>query len=96
MMTAVWKALIAQKAQKISNRYLAVVDGVLDVPYDKVKNSGQPLSCGCPLCVCISIDNRNKCCPDNSRLCSRQTDLTVCRKRSGLNSFDLRHICNQR
>lgn len=37
MMTAVWKALIAQKAQKISNRYLAVVDGVLDVPYDKVK-----------------------------------------------------------
>ena len=42
MMTAVWKALIAQKAQKISNRYLAAGDGVLDVPYDKVKNSGQP------------------------------------------------------
>ena len=40
MMTAVWKALIAQKAQKISNGYLAVGDGVLDVPYDKVKNSG--------------------------------------------------------
>ena len=37
MMTAVWKALIAQKAQKISNGYLAVGDGVLDVPYDKVK-----------------------------------------------------------
>ena len=96
MMTAVWKAPIAQKAQKISNRYLAVVDGVLDVPYDKVKNSGQPLSCGCPLCICISIDNRNKCCLDNSRLYSRQTDLTVCRKRSGSNSSDLRHICNQR
>ena len=40
MMTAVWKALIAQEAQKISNGYLAVGDGVLDVPYDKVKNSG--------------------------------------------------------
>ena len=38
MMTAVWKAPIAQKAQKISNGYLAVGDGVLDVPYDKVKN----------------------------------------------------------
>lgn len=43
MMIAVWKALIAQKAQKISNGYLAAGDGVLDVPYDKVKNSGQPL-----------------------------------------------------
>ena len=92
MMTAVWKAPIAQKAQKISNGYLAVGDGVLDVPYDKVKNSGQPLFCGCPLCVCISIDNHNLCCPDNSR----QADLTGCRKCSGLNSFDLRHICNQR
>ena len=40
MMTAVWKALIAQKAQKTSNGYLAVGDGVLDVPYDKVKNRG--------------------------------------------------------
>lgn len=38
MMTAVWKAPIAQKAQKTSNGYLAVGDGVLDVPYDKVKN----------------------------------------------------------
>lgn len=43
MMTAVWKAPIAQIAQKISNGYLAVGDGVLDVLYDKVKNSGQPL-----------------------------------------------------
>lgn len=52
MMTAVWKALIAQEAQKISNGYLAVGDGVLDVPYDKVKNSGQPLSRGChALCL---------------------------------------------
>ena len=40
MMTAVWKAPIAQKAQKISNGYLAVGDGVLDVPYNKVKNRG--------------------------------------------------------
>ena len=38
MMTAVWKAPIAQKAQKISNGYLAVGDCVFDVPYDKVKN----------------------------------------------------------
>lgn len=76
--------------------YLAVGDGVLDVPYDKVKNSGQPLSRGCPLCVCISIDNHNLCCPDNSRLCSRPPDLIVCRNCSGLNSSDLRHICNQR
>lgn len=96
MMTAVWKALIAQKAQKTSDGYLAVGDGVLDVPYDKVKNSGQPLYRGCPLCICISIDNCNLCCPDNSRLCSRQTDLTGCRKCSGLKSSDLQHICNQR
>lgn len=84
------------ESSEISNGYLAVGDGVLDVPYDKVKNSGQPLSCGCPLCVCISIDNHNLCCPDNSRLCSRPPDLIVCRRCSGLNSFDLRHICNQR
>lgn len=96
MMTAVWKALIAQKAQKTSDGYLAVGDGVFDVPYDKVKNSGQPLSRGCPLCICISIDNCNLCYPDNSRLCSRPPDLIAYRKCSSLNISDLRHICNQR
>lgn len=43
MMTAVWKALIAQKAQKTSNGYLAVGDSVLDVSYDQVKKRATTL-----------------------------------------------------
>lgn len=43
MMTAVWKAPIAQKAQKTSNGYLAVGDGVLDVSYDQVKKRATTL-----------------------------------------------------
>lgn len=43
MMIAVQKVLTVQKAQKISNGYLAVGDGVLDVPYNKVKADNHSL-----------------------------------------------------